>query len=206
MYGVEAQLIETRVTELLQLVGLDKRRDDPAGIFSGGMKRRLNLAVSLVHHPGLLFLDEPTVGVDPHSREHIFEIIRSLKQSGTAILYTTHYMEEAESLCDRLAIMDEGKIIATGTLDELLTSLGCSETIQLRGATEPEVTARFGTHPDVREINAKGDTCRLLVSRAANLLGPLQELTHSDDKIAIQITPMSLGDLFLHLTGKELRD
>ena len=97
------------------------------------MKRRLNLAVSLVHQPKLLLLDEPTVGVDPHSREHIFSIVRDLRAQGTAILYTTHYMEEAERLCDRLGIMDEGKIIAMGTLDDLLGALGCAEVIEVRG-------------------------------------------------------------------------
>src|SRR6185503_2883583 len=94
--------------------------DDFVETFSGGMKRRLNLAVSLVHQPKLLLLDEPTVGVDPHSREHLFSIVSRLRNAGTAILYTTHYMEEAERLCDRIAIMDEGKIIALGTLDVLL--------------------------------------------------------------------------------------
>ncbi len=206
MYGVKPPLLDQRVDELLELVGLDKRRDDRVGVYSGGMKRRLNLAVSLVHQPRLLLLDEPTVGVDPHSREHIFDIIRNLKRGGTAILYTTHYMEEAENLCDRLAIMDEGQIAATGTLNELLATRGCAETILLRGAHPSQVKSRFATHPDVREIDSEGDTCRLLVSRASGLLGPLQDLTKNNPNVSIQITPMSLGDLFLHLTGKELRD
>ncbi len=208
MYGVESPVIEHRVDHLLELVGLRGRRDDPAGNFSGGMKRRLNLAVSLVHEPRLLLLDEPTVGIDPHSRQHIFEIIRNLKRSGTAILYTTHYMEEAEELCDRLAVMDEGKIIAMGSLGELLTSMGCAETIDIRGVPVDQVQGFFGNHPAVSEIDADGgdDGGRLYVIDAKALLEPLHQVLGRYPDATLQISPMSLGDLFLRLTGKELRD
>lgn len=121
IYGVAGNILETRITELLALVGLDERRDDKVNEYSGGMKRRLNLAVSVIHRPRFLMLDEPTVGVDPQSREALFELTERLRDDGMAILYTTHYMEEAERLCDRIAIMDEGQIVAQGTLEELLT-------------------------------------------------------------------------------------
>jgi len=149
MYGVAKDELERRAGELLQLVGLEARRNDYVDVFSGGMKRRLNLAVSLVHQPKLLLLDEPTVGVDPHSREHIFSIVRRLRSEGTAVLYTTHYMEEAERLCDRLGIMDEGKIIAMGTLGALLAEAGCSEVVELRGLPAGADVSRLQTTPGV---------------------------------------------------------
>ncbi|MHB8646470.1 MAG: ABC transporter ATP-binding protein [Thermomicrobiales bacterium] len=121
IYGVAGSTLADRITELLMLVGLNDRRDDKVSAYSGGMKRRLNLAVSVIHQPRFLMLDEPTVGVDPQSREALFELTEKLRDDGMAILYTTHYMEEAERLCNRIAIMDEGQIVAQGTLEDLLT-------------------------------------------------------------------------------------
>ncbi|MGI9592846.1 MAG: ABC transporter ATP-binding protein [Myxococcota bacterium] len=118
--GIPAREREVRIDELLNRVSLESRRRDRVAEFSGGMKRRLNLACSLVHRPQLLLLDEPTVGVDPQSRESLFEAVRRLAEEGAAVLYTTHYMEEAERLCSRIAILDEGRMIALGALDELL--------------------------------------------------------------------------------------
>nr|BBH93818.1 hypothetical protein KTA_20170 [Thermogemmatispora argillosa] len=120
LYGVPAQERRARAEEVLHFAGLYERRKEPLKNFSGGMLRRLNFAVALMHRPRILLLDEPTVGVDPQSREHIFENIEKLAASGTTVLYTTHYMEEAERLCQRIAIMDEGRIIALGTLEQLL--------------------------------------------------------------------------------------
>jgi ABC-2 type transport system ATP-binding protein len=206
MYGVKPPTVDERVDQLLELVGLTARRDDRAATFSGGMKRRLNLAVSLVHQPRLLLLDEPTAGVDPHSRQHIFEIIRDLRRRGTAILYTTHYMEEAETLCDRLGVMDEGRIVALGTLRQLLATMGGNETVAIRGVPPQEITGHFGGHPLVREIDVAGDLCRLFVADSKKLLGALQQVLEKHPAASLEISPMSLGDLFLHLTGKELRD
>jgi len=121
IYGIAGGTLTDRITDLLTLVGLNERRDDKVSKYSGGMKRRLNLAVSVIHQPRFLMLDEPTVGVDPQSREALFELTEKLRDDGMAILYTTHYMEEAERLCDRIAIMDEGQIVAQGTLEDLLT-------------------------------------------------------------------------------------
>ncbi|WP_322481056.1 ABC transporter ATP-binding protein, partial [Thermogemmatispora sp.] len=120
LYGVPARERRARAEEVLHFAGLYERRKEPLKNFSGGMLRRLNFAVALMHRPRILLLDEPTVGVDPQSREHIFENIEKLAASGTTVLYTTHYMEEAERLCQRIAIMDEGRIIALGTLEQLL--------------------------------------------------------------------------------------
>src|SRR5258705_8075363 len=127
IYGVKQSDLRERIDELLALVGLEAHRDDQVRIFSGGMKRRLNLAVSLVHRPKLLLLDEPTAGVDPQSREQILKIIGGLRDDGNAILYTTHYMEEPERLCERLGILSEGKLVAVGTLESLLSGLDFAE-------------------------------------------------------------------------------
>ena len=122
--GIHGPELRRRSDELLEKVSLSARRADRVRTFSGGMKRRLNLACSLVHKPRLVLLDEPTVGVDPHSRESLFEMVQQLAADGAAVLYTTHYMEEAERLCDRVAILDEGSIIAQGTHRELLELVG----------------------------------------------------------------------------------
>ena len=122
--GVPKNSIESVVMEFLDFAGLEQRKDDLVSQFSGGMKRRLNLAAGLLHRPPLVLMDEPTVGVDPQSRNHIFESIERIRSTGTSVLYTTHYMEEAERLCDTIAIMDQGAIIACGTPSELIASMG----------------------------------------------------------------------------------
>ncbi|MBV9712254.1 MAG: ABC transporter ATP-binding protein, partial [Ktedonobacteraceae bacterium] len=120
IYNLSSQERRERAEELLHFVGLYERRKEPIKNFSGGMQRRVNMVIALMHRPAFLLLDEPTVGVDPQSRENIFETIERLRNQGTTILYTTHYMEEAERLCNHIAIMDEGRIIASGTLEVLL--------------------------------------------------------------------------------------
>ena len=207
MYDVPPSELERRLDELLQLVGLDARRDDYVSTFSGGMKRRLNLAMSLVHRPRLVLLDEPTVGVDPHSRENIFQIVRQLRDRGTAVLYTTHYMEEAERLCDRLGIMDEGRIIAMGTLDHLLADLGCAEVIEIRGLAPGADLSVLQHATGVFRIEAHDGITRLFVTSAAHVLAPLHEaIRGSTERVYVEIAPVSLENLFLQLTGKELRD
>ncbi|MCK6553980.1 ABC transporter ATP-binding protein [Candidatus Binatia bacterium] len=207
MYGVPKAELERRLDELLEEVGLDARRNDPVATFSGGMKRRLNLAVSLVHRPQLVLLDEPTVGVDPHSRENIFSIVRNLRESGTAILYTTHYMEEAELLCDRIGIMDEGKIITMGGLDELLAAAGCTEIVEVRGIPPGGDMTRWQRLPGVCKAETTESGVRLFVTSATPVLAPLsQVMSRLPGEPSVQIAPMSLQTLFLQLTGKELRD
>jgi ABC-2 type transport system ATP-binding protein len=120
IYGLSRQERRTRAEEVLHFVGLYDRRKEPINNFSGGMQRRINMAIAMLHRPNFLLMDEPTAGVDPQSRENIFDTIEQLRDQGTTILYTTHYMEEAERLCNHIAIMDEGRIIAMGTLEELL--------------------------------------------------------------------------------------
>jgi len=207
MYDVEKVELERRIDEILALVGLDGRRDDQVRTFSGGMRRRLNLAVSLVHRPKLVLLDEPTVGVDPHSREHIFQIVRRLRDAGTAVLYTTHYMEEAERLCDRLGIMDEGRIIAMGTLEVLLADLGCAEIIEVRGLPVGMSLDSLQRTPGVCRLEQQEGVTRLFVTSAAHVLAPLHDaIAGCRERVFVEIAPLSLETLFLQLTGKELRD
>jgi ABC-2 type transport system ATP-binding protein len=150
-------------------------------------------------------LDEPTVGVDPQSRENLFQGIESFASEGTTVLYTTHYMEEAERLCDRIAIMDEGRIVAVGTREELLEIVGVGEVIEIRGAAD---ATRLGHIPEVVDVESSGDVTRLLVKDAARALGPigaiLAESGHTAD--GLEVYPVNLERVFMHLTGKELRD
>jgi ABC-2 type transport system ATP-binding protein len=207
IYGVGRALLESRIGELLHLVGLERRSNDYAGTFSGGMKRRLNLAAALVHSPRVLLLDEPTAGVDPQSREHIFEIVRGLREAGTAILYTTQYMEEAEGLCDRLGIMNQGKLVAMGTLDALLANLECAEIIEVRGLPPGTDLAAVQAAGGVSRVERTNKVIRLFVKSAAPLLEPLQKLINrSRQSVHLKIAPVSLEHLFLRLTGTELHD
>ena len=207
IYGVSKAALESRIGELLRLVGLERRRDDYAGTFSGGMKRRLNLAAALVHSPRLLLLDEATAGVDLQSREYIFAVVRRLRDAGTAILYTTHYMEEAQGLCDRLGFMNHGKLVAMGTLDALLANLECREIIELRGLPPGTDFATLQAAGEVTRVERTDGMVRLFVRSATSLLEPLQKIiSRTDRNVRLKIAPLSLEDLFLHLTGKELRD
>ena len=207
IYGVRESDLRERIDELLALVGLDAHRDDQVSIFSGGMKRRLNLAVSLVHRPKLILLDEPTAGVDPQSREQILKIIGDLRDDGNAILYTTHYMEEAERLCDRLGILSEGKLVADGTLESLLSGLEFAEIIEVRGLPAGIDLAAMHSLGGVSRIERGDGVVRLYVKRATDYLWPLQKiLSRCDQNVRLKIAPLSLENLFLHLTGMELRD
>jgi linearmycin/streptolysin S transport system ATP-binding protein len=207
IYGVRQPALRERIDELLALVGLDAHRDHQVGIFSGGMKRRLNLAVSLVHRPKLILLDEPTAGVDPQSREQILKIIGGLRDDGNAILYTTHYMEEAERLCDRLGILSEGKLVAVGTLDELLTDTEFGEIIEVSGLPDGIDLAGMQALGGVSRVERGRGVVRLYVRRATEYLWPLQKIINRSDRdVRIKIAPLSLENLFLHLTGRELRD
>src|ERR1700689_4226331 len=207
IYGVRQPALRERIDELVALVGLDAHRDHQVGIFSGGMKRRLNLAVSLVHRPKLILLDEPTAGVDPQSREQILKIIGGLRDDGNAILYTTHYMEEAERLCDRLGILSEGKLVAVGTLDELLSGTEFGEIIEVRGLPDGVDLAGMQALGGVSRIERGDGVVRLYVQRATEYLWQLQKIINRSDRdVRIRIAPLSLENLFLHLTGRELRD
>lgn len=198
-----------RVPALLARVGLQDRANEPPARFSGGMKRRLHIACALVHQPRLLLLDEPTAGVDPQSRNAIFEILEQLKREGTALVYTTHYMEEAERLADRIVIVDAGRVVAEGTLPQLLARLPVSQQLRLQFATEPDeaLLDPLRALPGVQSLQRVGEgRLRLAVGELARdsaaVLAALQGVALQQ----VDSAPATLEDVFLHLTGKALRD
>ena len=208
LYGIGGAPLRARADELLDLVGLLPRRHDRVVTYSGGMRRRLNLACSLVHAPRLLLLDEPTVGVDPQSRDRIFDAIRELARNGTTILYTTHYMEEAERLCDRITIMDEGRIVAAGTLGELLRIVGMGEIIELSGVDHQLDDTHLESIPGITKVERGEHSTRIFVVSAARALTAIAAIAGaSGDKLrGVHIYPVDLEAVFMHLTGKQLRD
>jgi ABC-2 type transport system ATP-binding protein len=204
IYNVQGAELASRVEQLLAFVRLQDLSDDLVATYSGGMKRRLNLAVALVHRPKLILLDEPTAGVDPQSREEILALVRRLRDEGNAVLYTTHYMEEAEGLCDRLGILNQGKLVAVGTLDGLLRNLDWSEVIELKGMTARTELAPIRALSGICHVECRDGLVRLFVERAADLLGPLQKILSHDKSARLRIAPISLENLFLYLTGSEV--
>ncbi len=208
LHGIAAADRRRRGELLLELVGLAARGNDQVHTYSGGMQRRLNLACALVHEPRLLLLDEPTAGVDPQSRQALYDVIRGIAAAGTTIVYTTHYMEEAERLCDRIAILDDGRIAAIGTQEELLGMIGMGEVIELRGAAIVGDGRALEELPEVLKIERDADVLRLYVRTAAEaralIAGPLAQ--YDDVLDSLEVHRVSLERVFMHLTGHELRD
>lgn len=195
---------------MLTLIGLADRAKDRSKEYSGGMKRRLNIGIGLLNRPTLLILDEPTVGVDPQSRHAILESVEALSGEGMAVLYTTHYMEEAERLCDRIGIIDSGRLQAEGTRDELIRLVGGVDTIRL-GGSGGDLTAAAGELrliPGVERVEAERRSAILTVKDAPALVAQVvgtaaaRGVTLAD----VEIARPDLESVFLHLTGKGLRD
>ncbi|MGB5953547.1 MAG: ABC transporter ATP-binding protein [Ornithinimicrobium sp.] len=209
LQGLAGSELKTRVGQVLELVGLADRAKEATKKFSGGMKRRLNIAVGLLHSPTLLILDEPTVGVDPQSRNSILESVEALAGEGMAVLYTTHYMEEAERLCDRVAIIDSGSIQACGTQDELIKLTGGVDTIKLTGSGDLEDAARAVEALDSVE-NVQNDRRQLTLTvhdAPTAVAAIVTTATSSGMKLSdVEIARPDLESVFLHLTGKALRD
>ncbi len=209
LYGLRGRALHERIAAVLEMVGLHERAHDPVKTFSGGMKRRLNIAAGLIHQPRLLLLDEPTVGVDPQSRNFIFEHIERLKAEGTAILYTTHYMEEAERLCDRVAIMDEGRIIALDTPQGLMRLLGGGIIyVRLPAEAAAALSRARDALPHVREVTVQDHRLKL---ETTDVQAALLELIawcnrHNVSILSLEVLEPNLESVFLHLTGKRLRD
>lgn len=211
LYGVHGALLRERSQAALELVGLADRARDKPSTFSGGMKRRLNIACALVHDPDILLLDEPTVGIDPQSRNAIFDNLETLKARGKAMVYTTHYMEEAERLCDRIVIIDHGKVIANDTLAGLYRQLPVSATleIELDAATAIAVdTGALMQEPGVKTASLENGRLTVgvdsLAVSASTVLAWLA--THGHTVTRISSGRANLETLFLTLTGRQLRD
>ena len=209
LQGLRGAERSARVAEVLDLIGLADRAKGASKKFSGGMKRRLNIGIGLLHQPDLLILDEPTVGVDPQSRNQILESVEALATEGMAVLYTTHYMEEAERLCDRIAIIDSGRIQAEGTRDELIELTGGVDTSTLRGAGElAAAESAVADIPAVQQVHRERGTLTLQVVGAPTAVAPVVgAATSAGMRLSdVEISRPDLESVFLHLTGKALRD
>jgi ABC-2 type transport system ATP-binding protein len=205
---LEGKELTERVDTVLDLVGLADRAKDATKEYSGGMKRRLNIGIGLLQRPTLLILDEPTVGVDPQSRNSILESVEALSVEGMAVLYTTHYMEEAERLCDRIAIMDSGRIQAEGTRDELIRLTGGLDGVRLAGNGDTAaVAAQLAELPAVAEAAHAAHEVRLTVRDAPAALASIVTTATSRMTLTdVEVSRPDLESVFLHLTGKALRD
>ncbi len=209
LYGMASDELASRVDETLEVVGLSDRRDDLTKEYSGGMQRRLNIGIGLLHRPRLLILDEPTVGVDPQSRNAILESVEALSEEGMAVLYTTHYMEEAERLCDRVGIIDEGVIKAEGTRRELVSMIGEKDRIRVEATGDLERVAQAAAGLDgVDSASTWEQGVEVLAADAARLLPDLMGCFASIGApiTGVQVFEPNLEAVFLHLTGKALRD
>ena len=206
LHGVKGSELRGRVAEALEWSGLADRADEPIRGFSGGMKRRLNIACAVLHRPEVLLLDEPTVGVDPQSRERIWEMLQELRRNGASLLLTTHQLDEAQDVCDRIVIVDHGKVVAEGTLAELVErTIGQQGqlTLQLDRPLDPghPLLDRWQTMEEGRELRGK------VVDPAADLPVLIKSLEQAGRRVlGMQLEPPSLRAVFLHLTGRELRE
>ena len=238
MYGLSGKQLAEAVEYGLKMAGLEDRAKDRVETFSGGMKRRINIAAGILHRPRVLLMDEPTVGIDPQSRNHILETVRELNREGMTVLYTSHYMEEVEALCDSIAIVDHGKVIATGSLEELRALVGDEDRIRvtvgdglasdsapaeedapaqdahaaaLTGAESARINAaleRLRAQPGISRAELSGGAIELLAREAgAVLAGVVSALTQAGVHVrGIEVIEPDLESVFLHLTGRGLRD
>lgn len=203
MYGLKGKELKERIERVLEEVGLLDRAKDVVKTFSGGMKRRINIAAALIHRPRLLIMDEPTVGIDPQSRNHIFDMVRRLNQEGVTVIYSTHYMEEVETLCDELAIIDHGKVIMQGSLEALIDQYAQSSIYVEVGANE--------TLPNIRTAHNIVQDGKGYVIETEQLLDTLAEITDLLKQNGLhvksfEINRPTLEKVFLGLTGTSLRD
>lgn len=209
VYGLKGKKLEKRINEILVLIGLEDKAKQKVETFSGGMKRRLNIGTALLHQPKILIMDEPTVGIDPQSRNHILETVKKLTKQGMTIIYTSHYMEEAEFLCDRIYIMDHGKIIASGTKDELKDLISRENSLEIKvDLISDSFTSALLNHPRIQGVATDDQIYNLVIKNNGHLLGEIFHLAEENNvKItSVNVKTPSLEDVFLHLTGRGLRD
>lgn len=209
LYGLRGAALKDAIDDALELVGLTERRSDQIKKYSGGMKRRINIAAALLHDPKIVIMDEPTVGIDPQSRNHILDTVRRLNvERGLTVLYTSHYMEEVEQLCDRVYVMDHGKVIAEGSLKDVRALAGDEGTVLLQADRYPDDLLEA-----LRKLRGAGQVALLddgvRLTRSGELA--LMEVMHAAEAAGVTVTNLSvsttsLEDVFLHLTGRKLRD
>jgi len=209
LYRLPRAKLRKKSAEVLEMMGLSDRARDPVAEYSGGMKRRVNIACALLHDPELLLMDEPTVGVDPQSRNHIFEVIEELHAAGKTIIYTTHYMEEAERLCERIAIIDRGHIAAIGTLEELRKISGITDILHIRMApTQKTLLPKIAAHLKVLFVDEKNLEMEIECQDIGKDLPPIiASIEKAGGQIeSVESKRANLEAIFLKLTGKALRD
>jgi ABC-2 type transport system ATP-binding protein len=209
MYGLRRQALNQRVDEVLHIIGLEDRQKDRIDKFSGGMKRRVNIGAALLHKPKVVLMDEPTVGIDPQSRRHILDNVKELNRQGMTVLYTTHYMEEAAELSNHIAIMDEGKVIAFGTYEELIKLVGEQTRIDLALNIEGEqVISAWQGLEGVSSVAARDGQITALVDDSNRVLPHLFDAANTLGAriTTVDIQEPNLEAVFLHLTGRALRD
>jgi ABC-2 type transport system ATP-binding protein len=208
LYGLGGAGLSSAIDRVLEKVNLADRAKEPIEGFSGGMLRRLNIAAGLLHDPKVVLMDEPTVGLDPQTRASILDLVRSIAANGAAVVYTTHYLDEAERLCDRLAIIDHGSILTEGTLQDLRQAAGAREIIAVRGVFAADaVTREIAAHPEYELIKVSDAELLLTVQHAEQQLAGLLAIAASLGTVReVAIRQPSLESLFIKLTGRELRE
>lgn len=209
LYGLRGKLLKERVEEALTFTGLSDRAKEKPATFSGGMKRRLNIACAIMHRPKLIIMDEPTVGIDPQSRNHILESVKELNRLGSTVIYTSHYMEEVAAICDRVAIMDKGHIIACGTEKELRERVAKEEKIVIKATNiTPELINELNLHPRITRVESKEGFIEMYLPASQGELQDILYIFAKHEGIigSLNIEEPDLETLFLSLTGRTLRD
>lgn len=206
-YNLSGKKLKDQIEKVSEIIGIKGRLKDKVKEYSGGMKRRINIGAALLHEPEILILDEPTVGIDPQSRNHILEAIKDLNEKGMTVIYTTHYMEEVEAICSTINIMDEGKIIASGTKEELYNILSNKERIDIvfDELISKDLINALENLSFIEEIIKTDKKLEIITNETIKLSDLIKKLNGSDI-LSIDIKKPNLESVFLHLTGKELRD
>ena len=209
LYGLHGKLLKDRINEALEIAALTEHVKKPIKNYSGGMKRRLNIAAAMMHHPEILIMDEPTVGVDPQSRNHIFEVVKKMNRDfNSTIVYTSHYMEEVETLCHRIMILDSGKDVAKGTKEELKRMVSSDKVIKIKARGDIEsLMFSIKKMPNVRAVEIQDDELKIMANEKIKLNDILSDVTNHNVVVKnIGIEEPTLEEVFLTLTGKRLRD
>jgi len=209
LYGLKDNLLKERIEEALNFTGLWDRRKEYPGKYSGGMKRRLNIACAIVHKPKLIIMDEPTVGIDPQSRNHILQSVKELNRTGSTVIYTSHYMEEIEELCTNIIIMDHGRIIAKGTKDELKSLIAFEEKVRIDlVSVNFTLVDNIKSIKGVKEVAVDGNSLKIASAKGSRNLGQIIDAISAADSeiVSVNVEQPTLEGVFLTMTGRTLRD